>query len=76
MKCTRTVSESLRFPCSNGTVLNTKELKLNKEQKLNSFSTSFLDGKDEQNLELNSSYQTLKGKGLVSYWSLTPAVAG
>ncbi len=31
-----------------------------------SFSTSSLDGNDEQNLELNSSYQFFKGAGFVS----------
>ncbi len=51
-----------------GTVLNTKD-------HLNSVSTSSLDGKDEQNLEHNSSYQTVKDTGLVSDWSETPSVA-
>ncbi len=58
----RTASESLRYPCSTGPVVNTKD-------HLNTFSTSSLDDKDEQNMELNSSYQTLKGAGLVSDWS-------
>ncbi len=56
-QCTRTVSESLRFPCSMGTVVNIKA-------NFYSFSTSFLHGKNEQNLELNSSIKLQKAHGI------------